>query len=131
MERKMLDHHQTLPGPAPDFEDYVTIIGPTMTEVMRQFRERHLGEIGYAITGRVERHRFSMADASGAHDLFEGVPMLAATFRRHINLPPPEGTDAPDSLIPPGFGPAISRSALGKGLAAMPWDVFELKACSK
>jgi hypothetical protein len=82
MEGKMLDQHQTNIGPDPHPEEYITIIGPDMNAVMRQFREQGLDREGYAITGRIDRHRFEMADASGIHDLFGGTPMLAATFMR-------------------------------------------------
>lgn len=79
----MLDRTHSPPGPNPASEEYVTIIGPNMTEVMRQFHDCGLNTKGYAIAGRVERHRFALADATGAHDLFDGTPMLAATFVRH------------------------------------------------
>lgn len=78
----MLDRHHAPPGSNPGPEEYVTIIGPNMTEVMRQFHDCGLNTKGYAIAGRVTRHRFAMADATGAHDLFGGTPMLAATFVR-------------------------------------------------
>lgn len=48
----------------------------------------------------------------------------------HVDLLPPEGANAPDVLLLPGFGPAVMASSLGKGLKAGPWDVFELKGCA-
>ncbi|MBC7151673.1 MAG: hypothetical protein H5U22_19995 [Rhizobium sp.] len=48
-----------------------------------------------------------------------------------VDLLPSEGAEAPESLVLPGFGPAVSRSVLGKGLSGMSWDVFELKECAK
>ncbi|THV22403.1 hypothetical protein [Peteryoungia ipomoeae] len=48
----------------------------------------------------------------------------------HVDLLPPEGADAPDALLLPGFGPAIMSSAAGKALDAGPWDVFEFKQCA-
>ena len=80
----MLDQHQTNIGPDPHPEEYVTIIGANMDAVMRQFRAQGLDRDGYAITGRIDRHRFEMADATGVHDLFDGAPMLAATFMRRV-----------------------------------------------
>ena len=80
----MLDQDHTQIGPDLRSEEYVTIIGPNMADVMRQFRAQHLDEEGYAITGRIDRHRFEMADATGVHDLFDGAPMLAATFVRSV-----------------------------------------------
>ncbi|MBW8285590.1 MAG: hypothetical protein K0M55_18510, partial [Rhizobium sp.] len=47
-----------------------------------------------------------------------------------VGLLPEEGTDAPDSLILPGFGPAIASSSFGAAMTAMPWDVFTFKQCS-
>lgn len=48
----------------------------------------------------------------------------------HVDLLPPEGADAPDALLLPGFGPAILSSAVGKGMNSAPWDVFEFKGCA-
>ena len=48
----------------------------------------------------------------------------------HVDLLPPEGADAPDALLLPGFGPAVLSSSVGKGLEAGPWDVFEFKGCT-
>lgn len=80
----MLDLDHTTTGPDPQSEEYVTIIGADMNAVMRQFRAQGLDREGFAITGRIDRHRFEMADASGVHDLFDGTPMLAATFMRRV-----------------------------------------------
>ena len=80
----MLDQHHTTSDPDRRFDEYVTIIGPNMTEVMRQFHDQGLDEKGFAITGRIDRHRFEMADADGVHHLFGGEPMLAATFMRRV-----------------------------------------------
>jgi hypothetical protein len=48
----------------------------------------------------------------------------------HVDLLPAEGTDAPDALLLPGFGPAVLASSVGKALASGPWDVFEFKECA-
>jgi hypothetical protein len=48
----------------------------------------------------------------------------------HVDLLPPEGADAPDALLLPGFGPAILSSAVGKDMEGAPWDVFEFKGCA-
>lgn len=80
----MHDHTHTTIGADPHPEEYVTIIGPSMTDVMRQFRAQGLARQGYAITGRIDRHRFEMADANGVHDLFDGIKMLSATFVRRV-----------------------------------------------
>ena len=78
----MLDQHQMTREPDQRIDEYVTIIGPNMIEVMRQFHAQGLDAKGFAITGRIDRHRFEMADADGVHHLFGGEPMLAATFMR-------------------------------------------------
>ncbi len=48
----------------------------------------------------------------------------------HVDLLPPEGANAPDALLLPGFGPAVMASSLGKSLKASPRDVFEFKGCA-
>jgi len=48
----------------------------------------------------------------------------------HVDLLPPEGADAPDALLLPGFGPSILSSAVGKAMNSAPWDVFEFKGCA-
>ncbi len=63
-------------------EEYVTIIAPTLSGVMGQFRARGLAAAGYAITGQAARHHFEVADPAGSRDLFDGSAMVAATFRR-------------------------------------------------
>lgn len=48
----------------------------------------------------------------------------------HVDLLPPEGADAPDALLLPGFGPSILSSAVDKAMNSAPWDVFEFKGCA-
>ncbi len=69
-------------------DEYVTIIAPSLGAVMGQFRERGLGAMGFAITGPAVRHQFAYAGETIANearqeDLFGGVAMIAATFRRN------------------------------------------------
>lgn len=63
-------------------EEFVTIIAPTLVGVMQQFKARGLAAAGYAITGQAGRHHFEVSDPAGNRDLFDGTPMMAATFRR-------------------------------------------------
>jgi hypothetical protein len=68
-------------------DEYVTIIAPSLNAVMAQFRERGLGRQGFSITGPAARHQFAYAGENVAResehrDLFGGVAMVAATFRR-------------------------------------------------
>lgn len=63
-------------------EEFVTIIAPSLSDVMQQFRARGLAAAGYAITGKAGRHQFSVAGQSGSTELFDGAAMVAATFRR-------------------------------------------------
>ncbi len=63
-------------------EDYVTIIGRSGSDVMHQFTARGLDRLGYAIVGRIVPQTFALTAAEGSIELFEGSPMLAATFRR-------------------------------------------------
>jgi len=53
--------------------------------VMSQFRDRGLGAKGFAITGPAGRHKFAFAgqgETETVWEMFGGVTMVAATFRR-------------------------------------------------
>ncbi len=63
-------------------EDFITIIAPSMAEVMDSFRAQGLAAKHYTIIHRAGRHSFTMAGEGAAHVLFEGLPMVAATFMR-------------------------------------------------
>lgn len=60
-------------------EDFITIIAPSMAEVMDSFRNQGLAERDYSIVHRAGRHSFTMA---GGQKLFDGAQMVAATFAR-------------------------------------------------
>ena len=62
--------------------------------------------------------------------VWKGIVYSVDVKTGHVDLLPPEGADAPDLLLLPGFGPAILSSAAGKALDAGPWDVFEFKQCA-
>jgi hypothetical protein len=80
-------------------------------------------------------HNCPEGDVTGADlaacTVWTGIIYASDRQTGHADLLPPEGADAPGNLILPGFGPAVSRSAFGKVLSAMPWDVFEFKECTK
>ena len=63
-------------------DDYITIIAPTASEAMAQFKARGLDLEGYAIAGRIGRHRFTLVGGDEAQELFSGSGMIAATFCR-------------------------------------------------
>lgn len=65
-----------------DEEEYITIVAPTINEVMEQFRASDLAAQGFCITGRVGRHKFSYAGERQQAELFDGAKMVAATFMR-------------------------------------------------
>jgi hypothetical protein len=65
-------------------EEYLTIIAPTAGEAMAQFKARGLGEQGYAISGKIGRHQFSLVGGEGSTELFSGNGMIAATFSRKV-----------------------------------------------
>lgn len=67
-------------------EEYITIIAPTANEAMAQFKARGLDVQGYAIAGRIGRHRFTLVGGDDIHDLFSGDGMIAATFSRRVAL---------------------------------------------
>lgn len=60
-------------------EDFITIIAPSMAEVMASFKAQGLAERQYCIVHRGGRHSFTVA---GGEPLFEGARMVAATFAR-------------------------------------------------
>lgn len=64
--------------------EYVTIIAPTATEAMAQFKARGLGVQGYSIAGKIGRHQFSLVGGDGSTELFSGNGMIAATFSRKV-----------------------------------------------
>jgi len=74
----------TSPSSISQRDEFVTIIAASMAEVMGQFRARGLGAMGFAIAGPVGRHQFAFADDGGAKEMFDGQPMLAATFTRRV-----------------------------------------------
>ncbi|CAH0338493.1 hypothetical protein [Rhizobium sp. CECT 9324] len=61
--------------------------------------------------------------------IWKGIIYGVDKVTGHVDLLPPEGTSAPDSLLFPGFGPAYAQSEFGKMLETAPWDVFEYKGC--
>ena len=65
-------------------EEYLTIIAPTATEAMAQFKARDLDTQGYAIAGKIGRHQFSLVGGEGSTELFSGNGMIAATFSRKV-----------------------------------------------
>lgn len=65
-------------------EEYITIIAPTATAAMAQFKARGLDREGYAIAGRIGRHQFTLVGDEVCHELFSGAGMIAATFSRKV-----------------------------------------------
>jgi hypothetical protein len=65
-------------------DEYITIIAPTAGEAMAQFKARGLDSQGYAIAGRIGRHRFTLIGGEEAQELFSGAGMIAATFSRRV-----------------------------------------------
>jgi hypothetical protein len=65
-------------------EEYLTIIAPTASQAMAQFKARGLDAQGYAISGKIGRHQFSLVGGEGSTELFSGNGMIAATFSRKV-----------------------------------------------
>jgi len=51
---------------------------------MQQFKVRGLDREGYAIVGRIGRHKFTLVNGPYADELFPGQRMVAATFSRRV-----------------------------------------------
>jgi hypothetical protein len=62
--------------------------------------------------------------------VWKGIVYSIDEATGHVDLLPPEGANAPDALLLPGFGPAVLSSVVGKGMESGPWDVFEFKGCA-
>lgn len=66
-------------------EDFITIIAPTLAEVMGAFHAQGLAQKHYSIIHRTGCHSFTVIDGDEqAKSLFDGMPMTAATFVRRI-----------------------------------------------
>ena len=67
-------------------DEYVTIIARTVSDAMRQFQARGLDARGFALMGRIDRHRFALVgEDRETSEMFEGENMVAATFCRRVN----------------------------------------------
>jgi len=64
-------------------EDFITIIAPTLAEVMQSYHTQGLSEKNYVIVHRPGQHSFTYVGEATTH-LFDGLPMVAATFMRQI-----------------------------------------------
>ena len=67
-----------------EIEEFVTIIARTTDEAMQQFKARGLDTQGFAIAGRVGRHKFTLVNGPYADELFPGQSLIAATFSRRV-----------------------------------------------
>lgn len=66
-------------------DEFVTIIGSDMAQITQAFRAQGLSAREFSIVHRAGRHRFTVAGAEGSSEMFEGQPLMAATYRRHTN----------------------------------------------
>jgi len=65
-----------------DSDDFITIIAATMAEITDAFRAQGLAEREFAIVHRTGRHRFTRVNDGASEQMFEGEPLIAATFAR-------------------------------------------------
>jgi len=65
-----------------DGDDFISIIAATMAEITDAFRAQGLAEREFAIVHRTGRHRFTRVSDGAAEAMFEGEPLIAATFAR-------------------------------------------------
>ena len=75
----MFDQNPTRPAPC---DEYITVIGRSVSEVMAQFHAQDLSRRGFSILGKVGPHQFCIAQGDGTAPLFDGQQMVAATFAR-------------------------------------------------
>jgi len=64
-------------------EDFVTIIAPTLAEVMQSYHAQGLAAQNYVIIHRPGNHSFTYV-GEATTCLFGGASMVAATFMRQI-----------------------------------------------
>ena len=76
-----MDTQQT-PAPRPGGPDFITIIGRDMADITRQFLAGDLAGADYSIVHRAGRHQFTVVSDASTEALFDGRPMMAATFAR-------------------------------------------------
>ncbi len=65
-----------------DTDEFITLIGADMDEIHAAYRAQGLAERHYSIVHRTGRHRFTRVTGSGPETMFDGQPVIAATFRR-------------------------------------------------
>jgi hypothetical protein len=65
-----------------DHDEFITIIGANMAEINAEFRAQGLSDRDFSIVHRIGRHRFTHVNGGGTQAMFEGQPMIAATFAR-------------------------------------------------
>jgi hypothetical protein len=65
-------------------EEFVTIIARTTDEAMQQYKAKGLDILGFAIAGRIGRHKFTLVNGPYADELFPGQSLVAATFSRRV-----------------------------------------------
>ena len=63
-------------------DEFITIIGASMAEINAEFRAQGLADREFSIVHKIGRHRFTRVNSGGAEHMFEGQPMIAATFAR-------------------------------------------------
>ncbi len=74
-------------------------------------------------------------DATGAElracTVWTGVPYAVAVTGGRVDVLGAEGSETPDAIVLPGFGPALRHSTLwhASGLARVAWDVYQFKEC--
>lgn len=70
----------------PADQEFVTIIAPSIAEVMNAFRKQGLAELDYSIVHRAGRHQFTLVSGfEQSATLFDGESMTAATFARRVS----------------------------------------------
>lgn len=63
-------------------DEFVTIIGASMADIANAVSAQGLATREFAILHKIERHRFTVVKDGAAQSMFEGQPLLAATFAR-------------------------------------------------
>jgi hypothetical protein len=65
-----------------DEDEFVTIVGRDAEEISKTFRSEGLADQQFTIVHRIGRHRFAFANGGLSGGMFDGRPLVAATYAR-------------------------------------------------
>jgi hypothetical protein len=67
-----------------DRDEFITIIGANMAEINAEYRAQGLADREFSIVHKIGRHRFMRINEGATEEMFDGQPVIAATFTRAL-----------------------------------------------